>query len=125
MPFTKGQIGQEQFFRASNKSGGNLLNGQKIYSNYSQAIDYSTGIEDIVDEEMRIYPNPVKDLLHLDNLKQVKRINLYNLTGKTILYKNNPNSNEILDLSHLNQGIYIIIFDFVDGNQLTRKIIKQ
>tara|TARA_R110001583_G_scaffold1202_5_gene10062 strand:- start:17669 stop:20740 length:3072 start_codon:yes stop_codon:yes gene_type:complete len=106
-------------------TSGNLLNGEKIYSDYSQAIDYSTGIEDILDEELRIYPNPVIDLLHLDNLKHVKRINLYSLTGKTILYKKNPDSNEILNLSHLNQGVYIMVFDLDDGNKLTKKIIKQ
>ncbi len=104
---------------------GELLTGEKVYSNYSQQIDYATGIEDVLDEELRLYPNPVKDLLHLDNLKDVKRINLYSLTGKIILYKQNPDSNEILDLGHLNQGIYILVFDLDDGNQLTRKIIKQ
>ncbi|WP_372644791.1 alpha-amylase family glycosyl hydrolase [Ancylomarina sp.] len=106
-------------------TSGDMLTGNKVYSAYSQAIDYSTGIEDVLDEELSLYPNPVKDLLHLDNLKQVKRISLYSLTGKTMLYKHNPDSNEILDLSFLNQGIYIIVFDLEDGNQLTRKIIKQ
>ncbi|MGZ2369735.1 alpha-amylase family glycosyl hydrolase [Ancylomarina sp. YFZ004] len=102
-----------------------LTSGEEVYSAYSEAIDYSTGIEDVLDEELSLYPNPVKDLLHLDNLKQVKRLSLYSLTGKIILYKHNPDSNEILDLRHLNQGIYIIVFDLDDGNQLTRKIIKQ
>ncbi|MCZ4694735.1 T9SS C-terminal target domain-containing protein [Ancylomarina euxinus] len=106
-------------------TSGELLTGNKVYSAYSQPIDYSTGIEDVLDEELILYPNPVKDLLHLDNLKQVKRINLYSLTGKIILYKQNPDSNEIIDLSFLSQGIYILVFDLYDGDQLTRKIIKQ
>jgi len=106
-------------------TSGELLTGEKVYSDYSQQIDYATGIEDVIDEELSLYPNPVKSLLHLDNLNQVKRINLYSLTGKIILYKHNPDSNEVLDLSFLNQGIYIIVFDLDDGNQLTRKIIKQ
>jgi 1,4-alpha-glucan branching enzyme len=106
-------------------TSGDILTGNKVYSDYSQQIDYATGIEDIVDGELSIYPNPVNDLLHLDNLKQVKRINLYNLSGKIIIYKHNPDSNEILDLSFLNQGIYIIVFDLEDGSQLTRKVIKQ
>lgn len=102
-----------------------LPTGSKVYSAYSEQIDYSTGIEDVVDEELNIYPNPVQNMLHLDNLNQVKRVSLYSLTGKTILYKNNPNSNEILDLSHLNQGIYIIVFDFQDNSRLSRKFIKE
>jgi len=106
-------------------SSGELLNGEQVYSDYSQQIDYATGIEDVLDEELSLYPNPVKDLLHLNNLKQVKRINIYNLTGKTILYKQNPDSNEILDLGHLNQGIYILVLELDDGKQLTKKIIKQ
>ncbi|RXQ96273.1 T9SS type A sorting domain-containing protein [Ancylomarina salipaludis] len=104
---------------------GEYLIGTQVYSDYSDEIDYSTGIDDIVDEELNIYPNPVQDMLHLDNLTQVKRVSLYSLTGKTILYKNNPNSNEILDLSHLNQGVYIIVFDFQDNSRLSRKVIKE
>ncbi|MDE5423724.1 T9SS type A sorting domain-containing protein [Ancylomarina sp. DW003] len=104
---------------------GEVLIGKKTYSVYSQAIDYATGIEDVLDEELRVYPNPVKDLLHLDNLKQVKRISLYSLTGRSILYKEAPNSNEILNIGHLSQGIYIMIFELEDGSKLTRKVVKQ
>lgn len=104
---------------------GDLLTGKKVYSAYTQEIASAVGIEDVLDKELRIYPNPVKDLLHLDNLNEVKRVSLYNLTGKTVLYKNNPNSNEILSLRHFNQGIYIIVFDLKDGSRLTRKIVKQ
>ncbi|MFT5748841.1 MAG: 1,4-alpha-glucan branching enzyme [Ancylomarina sp.] len=106
-------------------TSGNLLNGKKVYSDYSQAIDYSTGIEDVLEEELRIYPNPVIDLLHLDNLKQVKRISIFSLTGRSILYKEAPDSNEVLNMRHLNQGIYILILDMEDGSRLTRKVIKQ
>lgn len=105
-------------------TSGNLLNGIKVYSNYSTTIDYATGIEDVLDKELSIYPNPVDNLIHLDNLKQVKRISLYSLTGKSILYKNNPNSNEIINLSHLSQGIYLIVFHLKDGSKLTRKVVK-
>ena len=106
-------------------TSGDLLTGKKVYSNYSDAIDYATGIEDILEEELRIYPNPVIDLLYLDNLKQVKRINIYSLTGKMILSKNTPDNNEVLNIRHLNQGIYILVLDLEDGSRLTRKVIKQ
>ena len=104
---------------------GNLVTGKKIYSAYTQEIASATGIVDVLDKELQLYPNPVKDLLHLDNLNEVKRVSLFNLTGKTVLYKTNPNSNEILSLRHFSQGIYIIVFDLEDGSRLTRKIVKQ
>ena len=101
-----------------------LPTGIKVYSSYSQAVDYPTGIEDVLDKELSIYPNPVEDLLHLDNLKQVKRISLYSIAGKSILYKEAPDSNEVLNLSHLNKGIYLITFELEDGTKLTRKVVK-
>ncbi|MRT93682.1 alpha-amylase family glycosyl hydrolase [Ancylomarina sp. 16SWW S1-10-2] len=104
---------------------GDLLTGSKVYSSYTQEIGYATGIEDVLDEELRIYPNPVQDLLYLDNLNQVKQINIYNLTGRMILHKNTPDANEVLNIRHLNQGIYILILDLEDGSRLTKKIIKQ
>jgi len=104
---------------------GDYLTGDKVYSAYTQEIQAVTGIDDVLDKELQLYPNPVKDLLHLDNLNKVKRVSLFNLTGKTVLYKNNPNSNEILNLRNFSQGIYIIVFDLEDGSRLTRKIVKQ
>lgn len=106
-------------------TSGELLNGKLVYSNYTDAIAYITGIEDILDEELRVYPNPVSDLLHLDNLKEVKRISIYSLTGRSILYKETPNSNEVLNLNHLNQGVYILVIELTDGSKLSRKVIKQ
>jgi len=104
---------------------GDLLTGKKVYSAYTQEIESATGIVDVLDKELRIYPNPVNNLLHIDNLNEVKRVSLYNLTGKTVLYKNNPDSNEILSLGHFSQGIYILVFDLKDGSRLTRKVVKQ
>ncbi|PKQ61123.1 hypothetical protein BZG02_16905 [Labilibaculum filiforme] len=104
---------------------GELLTGNIVYSSYSEEIAYSTGINDVLNKELRLYPNPVRDILHLENLKQVNRLQLFNLSGKAITAVNMPNESADLNLNHLAKGTYILIFEMEDGSQLSKKVIKQ
>jgi 1,4-alpha-glucan branching enzyme len=103
---------------------GELLQGQMVYSDYSDEIDYSTGIDDILSKELRMYPNPVRNMLYLENMKDVESIQLFNVIGKSIQAVNAPNRNMSIDMSNLETGMYIIIFKLTDGSKLSRKIIK-
>ncbi|MFA9372077.1 MAG: alpha-amylase family glycosyl hydrolase [Labilibaculum antarcticum] len=104
---------------------GDLLQGETIYSSYSEEIAYSTGINDILNQELRMYPNPVRDILHLENLKQVNRLQLFDLSGKAIMALNMPNESANLNLNNLTKGTYILVFEMEDGSQLSKKIVKQ
>ncbi|PCH70036.1 MAG: alpha-amylase [Bacteroidales bacterium] len=104
---------------------GGLLQGNVVYSSYSEEIAYSTGINDILNEELRLYPNPVRDILHLENLKQVNRLQLFDLSGKAIIVVNTPNESANLNLNSISKGTYILVFEMEDGSQLSKKIVKQ
>lgn len=78
---------------------------------------------DFFDKSIRIYPNPTKDLIYIENPdnKIIKNLSLYNIDGKLIsiyLYFDN-----YLDLSNLPTGLYFLNFN-VDNNIITNKIIK-
>lgn len=104
---------------------GKLLQGNKVYSSYTEEIAYSTGIDDVLKKELKLYPNPVHELLYIENLKMVKRLSLYDLSGKIVLSVNTPNTSATLNLRGLNSGIYLLNFEMEDGSKLTRKIVKQ
>lgn len=104
---------------------GKLLQGNKVYSSYTEEIAYSTGIDDVLKKELKLYPNPVHELLYIENLKMVKRLSLYDLSGKIVLSVNTPNASATLNLRGLNSGIYLLNFEMEDGSKLTRKIVKQ
>ena len=70
------------------------------------------------------YPNPVKDILHLDNITLTKA-SIYSLLGQLIETKSFENStSNTLDLTNLESGIYLIVLEN-DLEQKTIKVIKE
>ena len=70
------------------------------------------------------YPNPVKDILHLDNISLTKA-SIYSVLGQLIDTKTFENStSNTLDLASLESGIYLIVLEN-DLEQKTIKVIKE
>ena len=70
------------------------------------------------------YPNPVKDILHLDNITLTKAT-VYSLLGQLIETKTFENAtSNTLDLSSLESGIYLIVLEN-DSQQKTIKVVKE
>ena len=59
--------------------------------------------------EIRVYPNPASDQLRVQGTQPLERIELYDLYGRIVLIMNNvENDNVTLDLSGLDQGVYLL-----------------
>ena len=70
------------------------------------------------------YPNPVKDVLHLDNIT-LSKASIYSVLGQLIDTKTFENeTSNTLDLSSLESGIYLIVLEN-DSLQKTIKVIKE
>ena len=71
------------------------------------------------EESVVVYPNPVKDLLNVqaENLQSVE---VFNLVGQQVMTV----MGNLVDLSHLNEGIYFVRIAF-DGGIVTKRIVKQ
>uniref|UniRef100_UPI003563EF0E alpha-amylase family glycosyl hydrolase n=1 Tax=Labilibaculum sp. TaxID=2060723 RepID=UPI003563EF0E len=105
---------------------GEALQGTTVYSQYSEEIAYSTGIDDLADEEeIQMYPNPVRDILYLQNLEEVKTLKITNFSGQIISEINIEDESKNLDLNGISSGIYILVFELEDGSTISKKIIKQ
>ncbi|WP_369992941.1 T9SS type A sorting domain-containing protein [Winogradskyella sp.] len=71
----------------------------------------------------KYYPNPVKDVLHMDtNHQQIQDFIVIDLNGKVVFHKKNLLSS--VDLSHLNSGTYLIYVTTETG-RVSKKIIKK
>ncbi|MBB6369050.1 lamin tail domain-containing protein [Chryseobacterium shigense] len=72
---------------------------------------------------IRVYPNPVKDVLHID-LKEKSVITIYNTGGQMIETKSLNEGNNTLHVSYWNKGIYLIS---ISGQKETKtyKVIKE
>ena len=94
-------------------------------TNASYSVDCGVLDVDEFDNEIQvtIYPNPVSNLLKIrrTNAIKINTIKVLDTQGK-LIFKEDNNFNQI-DLSNLNQGLYIIIFE-TDNSTFSRKIIK-
>ncbi len=74
--------------------------------------------DDIAIDRMTIYPNPVVDVLKIENAQNISSTKIINIYGQMIaIVPNNNASTQYLDVNQLNNGTYIIM-GYNDKNQL-------
>lgn len=120
---------QKHFFLLNLAIGSNGGTPRAISSTYKYEVDYirvyqdnTTAINDIQDEKIHIYPNPVSNELNVSSAQEVKQLKILNLLGKQVLNQNNPQKQVIV--TGLSSGIYTMVLTMSDGTSVLKKIIK-
>lgn len=74
-----------------------------------------------------LLPNPVQNEFTLFNLKEVKKVMITDILGKTIIKEevNAENENKVFNLSSLKSGMYIINYYDKNGGVTSSKFIKE
>lgn len=87
--------------------------------------DCSTlGNSDAKANKTQVYPNPTKNILYIKSQKEIKNIEIFDLSGKKII-NINPNEKQTeVNLEKLNSGNYILRTHFENGVE-SHKIIKK
>ena len=70
--------------------------------------DITLDVNSIEVSEVKAYPNPVKDILHLEESSLIKEIKVYNLLGQKIIHKHFNSKSVRLSLMALNPGNYFV-----------------
>lgn len=74
-----------------------------------------TGIslgETAADNSMRIYPNPVSDMIHIDlNSAENVKISLYGLTGNVVKTAAESGTTATMNVTDVPEGMYILVVD--------------
>lgn len=89
---------------------------------------FPSGMEDVVQaDNISLYPNPAKNVLHIDagSNSDVIQVYLINLMGQTLLAKEFTNNDAVtLDLTTLQPGIYIV--EVIQGMRKMRsKLVRE
>ncbi|MDC8006135.1 T9SS type A sorting domain-containing protein [Aureisphaera galaxeae] len=83
----------------------------------------SLGVEDILEQKVSVYPNPMQNELNFDIHSgiEITQARLYNVLGEDmgIGY-----SNGFMNVSALPRGVYILIMETTEG-KLSQKLVKQ
>ncbi|GGG45432.1 hypothetical protein GCM10010976_16330 [Bizionia arctica] len=82
----------------------------------------TVGIQEFANNSLTIYPNPTSDFINFKGLtSETVNVSVFDVLGKEVL-KQSLNSNETLDVSKLQKGLYVLKLD--DLNE-TYKFIKE
>lgn len=76
-----------------------------------------------LDREAEIYPNPVKDILKINILDEIKEISIYDFSSREIL-KNYDIKNKSINLENLSPGLYNILIK-TDKRTYIKKVLKK
>ncbi|TVR78000.1 MAG: T9SS C-terminal target domain-containing protein [Saprospirales bacterium] len=79
-----------------------------------------TSVTELEDRDIRIFPNPVHDLINIESSEELTRVSIMDYTGKMILSIENP-SNQI-DLSGVPGGFYLMVIEG-DKFRMTKKLV--
>ena len=73
------------------------------------SINIATGINDIKNLNIKIYPNPTNNIINIEGLNKNENntIQIFDVQGKLVITKNITEKGTI-DLSELNKGVYVI-----------------
>lgn len=89
--------------------------------------DSSLNREIIIDREVKLYPNPTKDILNIDfNGRNFKTLEVYSIDAKKIITKDVSTINFVeVNLSAYPSGIYMVNLIDVNGKIYPNKVIKK
>ncbi len=102
-----------------------MLNYHSIHYNNQFANQYCTVLsnQDLQPEqEIKIYPNPSSDRIHIITSQSLNSFIIYDTTGKVVLQ--DAVSNEQIDISKLHSGLYFLKLYTNDGHHKTIRFVK-
>jgi len=65
--------------------------------------------------QVKVYPNPARDILQVDAINQIKMIEIIDILGKTMLQIHPGNRTATLNVEHLHSGIYFVRVSTAEG----------
>lgn len=80
-------------------------------------------IDDFAVNNVKIFPNPVVDILEIRSLEGVDSVSVYDVFGKLVFTKIPSGSSQNMDMSGLTSGLYLVEITIGDATR-TLKIIK-
>lgn len=74
--------------------------------------------------EFQFFPNPVNDVVNVKSTQTISSIEIMSMTGASLIKQVGTTSSNLVNLTPLSKGIYIIIVRSSDGKQALRSLQK-
>lgn len=95
-------------------------------SYYSLKISGSVGLEEASELDIKLYPNPVDDILNITGTTDVIKLELYDSMGQKVVARQNRTKGIIsMDVSNLHPGVYFLKGYKANSLNFTGTILKK
>jgi len=86
--------------------------------------EVNPGINELTDDQLFIFPNPVQDNLHIELNESLHPISMkmYSISGTLVKEVKLEGSKFDMDVSDLNNGTYVLVFEYANRNAGSRKV---
>lgn len=81
-----------------------------------------TAVNQVNENVVSIYPNPASEVLNINTEIPVKTLQLFDISGRCVLNMVTPPAT--MDICALNNGIYVLKLQLVDGKRVSKQIVK-
>lgn len=75
--------------------------------------------------QINVYPNPATQLLTIENAPPGTQLTVYDMAGRLVLQQQLKSREELIDVSFLTPGMYLVRMTNNEGKQLQTKFMKQ
>jgi PKD repeat protein len=82
------------------------------------------GVDELSQSAIKVYPNPVKDVMNVETGSNIQSIQLFNVTGQMVVNKQVDGKTVTLSTSSLKAGIYMLKVVTENGT-IERKVVVQ
>lgn len=104
----------------SGKDGENDFTHQYVFEfTYGST---SVGVEDVMTENVEIYPNPAKSILNV-NAANMNKVTVFNSIGQVVYVANTNSDEHVINVESWSNGLYYINLETNDGVISSQKII--
>jgi|AOAMet1_18_M0_10_1038524.scaffolds.fasta_scaffold00673_4 hypothetical protein len=100
--------------------GKDVTPGDPIESNFNLNTCLSLSTDNLMNNNITIYPNPVIDIINLNTSLTILKVDIYDVLGKRLNFI--KINNRKIDMSNVNRGIYVLKIKTENGI-ITKKII--
>ena len=94
-------------------------NVRYLDNTYILEVALTDGVEENNDDMVSIYPNPAKDKINVKG-NDIQNVTVYNVVGQVVYRNDNTDSVQVIDLSSMPSGIYMVKVDTANGETVKR-----
>ncbi len=76
-------------------------------------------------DQIKLYPNPVTNMLHLEQLPNTATYRIINILGAVVSQGELQKGSNIVPMQSMEQGVYLLEVKDEEGNRIVRKVVKE